>query len=92
VPADVAHDVFTQAYERFAIANDDPYQRRRVRMNTARRWVTSAAQLTRAGRRADAARHMAYAATWHPLGVVTGIAAGSCTSARRAILSRSAAA
>ena len=37
----------------------------------------------------DAARHLAYAAEWHPLGTVSGIAAGSCTVARRAVLRRS---
>lgn len=81
--ARLGHRVLEEAYGRFAATNGNRHHRRRVRILTARRWVTTAAYFAWQGELGDALRHLAYAARWHPVGLLAGTAVVTRSAAAR---------
>jgi hypothetical protein len=72
--ARLGHRILMEAYQQFIRTNSDKDHRRRVRIVTASRWVVTAAHFARAGRLGQMFSHLAYAALWHPLGILMGTA------------------
>jgi len=72
--ARLGHRVLEEAYGRFAATSSNRQHRRRVRILTARRWVTTAAYFAWKGQPREALEHLAYAARWHPVGLLAGTA------------------
>ncbi|HYO79366.1 MAG TPA: glycosyltransferase family A protein [Thermoanaerobaculia bacterium] len=72
--AAAGHRILAECFARFIAMNGNPHHRRRVRIITAGRWVTSAAHFVRRGEMREALQHLVYAARWHPLGLISGTA------------------
>jgi hypothetical protein len=81
-----AERIFRAAYEYCAATS--PADKRRIRFVTAIHWFNSAVMLIRRANMVEAARHLGYAARWHPGAIATGLnrAAGRAyNKAQRAI-------
>ena len=68
-----AHALLSEAHCRFMESKSNRPHGRRVRFETARRWVLSAKTLAKNGALIEAARHVAYGLRWHPLGVAAAV-------------------
>jgi GT2 family glycosyltransferase len=68
------HRILAEGFAKFVATNRNSHHRRRVRIITAGRWVTSAAHFVRRGELREALQHLIYAARWHPLGLIGGTA------------------